>query len=215
MFTFFGWIFISDSGGGFRKCLIHMLLKENLNNDSTASTAMFWTPTSSRNGSEKELLEWKKPKALNSGKSLHISSNMRISLKPPRLWVGEATMIHLATTIWNLTDLGCLFPKKTLKVWPYIESEPNLFFSNSSGQTSQILWQDVDFSVRSPFRGVPASWSSCLGTGKPSQIDPLFQWPKTRWCQLKYFWNFQPENWGRWTHFDEHIFQRGWNSTTN
>ena len=22
---------------------------------------------------------------------------------------------------------------------------------------------------------------------------------------------FHPENWGRWTHFDEHIFQRGWN----
>ena len=22
---------------------------------------------------------------------------------------------------------------------------------------------------------------------------------------------FHPKNWGRWTHFDEHIFQRGWN----
>ena len=32
----------------------------------------------------------------------------------------------------------------------------------------------------------------------------------TGWWQLKYFWNFHPENWGRWTHFDEHIFQRGW-----
>ena len=26
---------------------------------------------------------------------------------------------------------------------------------------------------------------------------------------------FHPENWGRWSHFDEHIFQMGWNSTTN
>ena len=23
--------------------------------------------------------------------------------------------------------------------------------------------------------------------------------------------NFHPENWGRWTQFDEHIFQMGWN----
>ena len=28
------------------------------------------------------------------------------------------------------------------------------------------------------------------------------------------FWNFHPETWGRWTHFDEHIFQKG-GSTTN
>ena len=25
------------------------------------------------------------------------------------------------------------------------------------------------------------------------------------------FFYFHPENWGRWTHFDEHIFQMGWN----
>ena len=31
----------------------------------------------------------------------------------------------------------------------------------------------------------------------------------TWWWQLKYF-NFHPENWGRWTLFDVHIFQRGW-----
>ena len=42
----------------------------------------------------------------------------------------------------------------------------------------------------------------CLG-GKLSMI--------ARWWQLKYFWYFHPENWGRWTHFDEHIFQMGWN----
>ena len=33
----------------------------------------------------------------------------------------------------------------------------------------------------------------------------------TGWWQLKHFWNFHPETWGRWTHFDEHIFQVGWN----
>ena len=25
------------------------------------------------------------------------------------------------------------------------------------------------------------------------------------------FWNFHPETWGRWTQFDDHIFQMGWN----
>ena len=33
----------------------------------------------------------------------------------------------------------------------------------------------------------------------------------TGWWQLTYLDYFHPENWGRWTHFDEHIFQRGWN----
>ena len=40
--------------------------------------------------------------------------------------------------------------------------------------------------------------------------NSLSQW-LTRWWQLKYVWNFHPENWGRWTHFDEHILQMGWN----
>ena len=31
----------------------------------------------------------------------------------------------------------------------------------------------------------------------------------SRWWQLKYFLNFHPGNWGRWTHFDEHIFLKG------
>ena len=35
----------------------------------------------------------------------------------------------------------------------------------------------------------------------------------TRWVgggNSNIFWNFHPENWGRWIHFDEHMFQRGW-----
>ena len=32
----------------------------------------------------------------------------------------------------------------------------------------------------------------------------------TRWWFLPYFWIFHPEPWGRWTQFDDHIFQRGW-----
>ena len=32
----------------------------------------------------------------------------------------------------------------------------------------------------------------------------------TRCWQLKYVFNVHPENWGRWTHFDDHIFQMGW-----
>ena len=27
---------------------------------------------------------------------------------------------------------------------------------------------------------------------------------------FKYFWNFHPENWGKDSQFDEHIFQLGW-----
>ena len=35
------------------------------------------------------------------------------------------------------------------------------------------------------------------------------QQKRTGWWQLKYFFIFI-HTWGRWTHFDEHIFQRGW-----
>ena len=38
----------------------------------------------------------------------------------------------------------------------------------------------------------------------------VFDW----WWNFKDVWNFHPENWGRWTHFGEHIFQMG-ASTTN
>ena len=31
-----------------------------------------------------------------------------------------------------------------------------------------------------------------------------------RWWQLKHFWNFQPGSLGKWSNFDEHIFQMGW-----
>ena len=31
----------------------------------------------------------------------------------------------------------------------------------------------------------------------------------SRWWQLKYFCYVHPETWGRWTHFDEHIFSDG------
>ena len=30
-----------------------------------------------------------------------------------------------------------------------------------------------------------------------------------RWC-FQIFFIFTPKNWGRWTHFEEHIFQMGW-----
>ncbi len=40
-------------------------------------------------------------------------------------------------------------------------------------------------------------------------------WGFSRWWQLKDFWNFHPENWGRWTHFDVCIFFKWVGSTTN
>ena len=38
-----------------------------------------------------------------------------------------------------------------------------------------------------------------------SQVEkpPFFFSSFSRWWQLKYFWNFHPEPWGRWTQFDE------------
>ena len=96
---------------------------------------------------------------------------MCISLKPLRLWVVEATMIHLATTIWNLTDLGCLFPKKPLKVWPYIESEPNFSFPTLQDKPPKSFGKML-ISLSGAPSGVKASWSSWSGTGKPSPIDP-------------------------------------------
>ncbi len=33
---------------------------------------------------------------------------------------------------------------------------------------------------------------------------------KSRWWQRKYLLMFTPIFWGRWTHFDEHIFWMGW-----
>ena len=41
-------------------------------------------------------------------------------------------------------------------------------------------------------------------------VYPVLYTTYTRWWQLKYFWNFHPELWGRWTQFDEHSFQMGW-----
>ena len=61
-----------------------------------------------------------------------------------------------------------------------------------------------------------------LGDGKNQSIHPeksdlgsgflgkrCFKY-KTRWWQLKDFFMFTPNFWGRWTQFDEHIFQGGW-----
>ena len=41
-------------------------------------------------------------------------------------------------------------------------------------------------------------------TQVPTQSHPPP--PPKRWWQLKYFWSFHPETWGRWTHFDLRIF---------
>ena len=60
--------------------------------------------------------------------------------------------------------------------------------------------------------GKPRSWIPKLLTNDLRPYNPwMVKECKTGWWQLKCFWNFHPENWGRWTRFDEHIFQRGWN----
>ena len=208
-FTFLD-VFISDSGGGGGEMLDSHAFKGNLSNDSTASGDFL-----DANFFEKRKWKtscWKREKGNpQSVEFWQITPHFQqyvYQLKTPRLWVVEATMIHLATTIWNLTDLGCLFPKKNPK--SVTISNRNQTFSFQIFRTnlpnpSARCW----FPCPEPLQGLKLSWSSCLGTGKPSQIDPP-QWPKTRWWQLKYLDYFHPETWGRWTHFDEHIFQRGW-----
>ena len=47
-------------------------------------------------------------------------------------------------------------------------------------------------------------WNSRVRSNEKTAIDILSGW----WFQLIFY--FHPELWGRWTHFDEHIFQVGW-----
>ena len=54
---------------------------------------------------------------------------------------------------------------------------------------------------------------------KAHRVVVFFWWSEkgkryTGWWQLKDFL-FSPRNWGRWTHFDEHIFQMGGQKTAN
>ena len=59
------------------------------------------------------------------------------------------------------------------------------------------------------FRIFRVGW--CCGDGNRTipESTRIFSKGLSRWWQLKYVWNFHPETWGRWTHFDEHIFQVG------
>ena len=47
------------------------------------------------------------------------------------------------------------------------------------------------------------------GNSQAYAFEKSIQRSISRWWQLKYFWNFHPENWGRWTQFDEHIVSIG------
>ena len=43
--------------------------------------------------------------------------------------------------------------------------------------------------------------------------SPMWRWhldDMVVWVVVSNMFYFHPENWGRWTHFDEHIFQMGW-----
>ena len=57
-------------------------------------------------------------------------------------------------------------------------------------------------------RSKPGSWSCNVCS------RDITTCPSTHLCFgggfSKICWNFHPETWGRWTHFDEHIFQMGW-----
>ena len=87
---------------------------------------------------------------------------------------------------------------------------------NSGTPTSSIL---IGFSIRNhPFWGIPIFGNTHMESlsrmfCRIILLEPnswhLKGWHQgiiTGWWKLTYFWNFHPDNWGRWTYFDDLIF---------
>ena len=72
---------------------------------------------------------------------------------------------------------------------------PNCNLASICGHSTTGLFNDF----------VQLSWFRWVGE-KP---------PKKHYMVVSHIFYFYPETWGRWTHFDEHIFQTGWWKTTN
>ena len=104
-----------------------------------------------------------------------------------------------------------------------LDDEPNLYERKWLKLTISIHFFKWVF-FRVPFRLILSNWSLRIGYlfRSPSELFDeshkrvsdwnlvIIDYITTRWWQLKYVWNFHPDPWGRWAHFDEHIFQRGW-----
>ena len=72
-------------------------------------------------------------------------------------------------------------------------------------QVSYFFWSRFGSSSWTPI-GMKTFREMCIFQSHPA-------WRMTAWWQLKDFWNFHPEPWGRFPQFDDHIFFRwvGWN----
>ena len=73
-----------------------------------------------------------------------------------------------------------------------------------------MIWYDYPISEVS----MDASEAACLGHERDC-VPPTLGFMVSFHGKLvggnSNIFYFHPKNWGRWTHFDEHIFQRGWN----
>ena len=79
--------------------------------------------------------------------------------------------------------------------------------------SGQIYWlATLKLTKTSHQKGIFIHFNRVFSWNKPSILGffPLFL-ETPRWWQLKYFCDFHPEPWGNDFHFDEHIFQMGWN----
>ena len=101
--------------------------------------------------------------------------------------------------LWLLTFLQFLTPK------PGRPAEAEVYFRRAQQGLSRQLgaplgggWQG---SIPKPKMGPLLLLIVARIDLKGMPLQKHSSWI-TRWWQLKYFWNFHPETWGRWTHFD-------------
>ena len=106
-------------------------------------------------------------------------------------------------------------PTKNEKKTQDITMSP-LIFSHyfSSNPTHQLHTQKNTLPGRGSYHASLLGWSWGCSDFPGAQIhgdDMCFSLGKKMvWLVVSMIFYFHPENWGRWTHFDEHIFQMGW-----
>ena len=91
---------------------------------------------------------------------------------------------------WQIHGTNCIFPYIDPIKINGIHGSVNILTSSHGSMMSLDDW-------------VAPAWK---GNGRRSLGSKVFL---TRWW-FHIFFYFHPEIWGRWTHFDEHIFQTGW-----
>ena len=128
---------------------------------------------------------------------------------PPSLQIHIAIVIyiHIYIYIWNLS--------KTFKPpWNHWFFLHHFLTASTKHRSARSMAVDVPRSGRRT-----PCWRMC-GVGETRELDsksegylPQVEWE--RGCLggggFRYFLYFHPEKWGRWSHFDVHIFQMGWN----